>query len=403
MKSIYFTNEHRSFRNEVRSFMQQHVLPNAETWELQRQIPKEIFKLMGQVGLLGLHYPSNHGGQAKDIFYSIILLEELGRTGFTGFRVAIALHTYMAIPYILHVGSDFLKQKYLAPAITGQKISCLAITEPQAGSDLNNIKTTAVLQNEHYVINGHKKYVANGQIADFIIAAAKTGTSDKNISLFIIDTNTPGVNINKLDTFNWHSSDTCEITFNNVCVPKENLLGMPNMGFIYIMQGMQLERIAAGVLAIGGIDSCLDHTWEYITKRKVFDQTLSKYQTIRHSLANFVTKTEAIRQFAYHTAWLYANHDLPIAEASMLKLQATELARKVATECIQFHGASGSLEAAPIARIFRDAQAATVAGGASEIMRDIITQLAFDESGWRRYPATSNNVITNQGEFICQT
>ena len=384
MKSIYFTEQHYKFRTQVREFLAEYVLPFADQWEEQRYVPKAIWEKMGDLGLLGLHYPQSVGGQEKDIFYSVVLLEELGRTGYTGFRVAIAVHSYMSTTYIMHFGHNELKHNYLRPAILGTKIASLAITEENAGSDLSHLQTNAKLEKDHYVINGHKKFVANGSVADFIIVAVKTSSTATGISLLIVDTNTAGLKINKLNNYNWHSSDTCEITFTNARVPASNVLGAEGKGFMYIMQCMQLERIVAGILAIGGADCCLDHTWQYMNQRDVFGKKISKHQAPRHCMANLLAELESVRQLSYHAAWLYANADLPIAEATMLKLTATELSLKIAMECIHFYGGFGCQNSVAIARMFRDAQAGTIAGGVSEIMRDIIAQVALDEAGWRR-------------------
>jgi alkylation response protein AidB-like acyl-CoA dehydrogenase len=388
MKSIYFSTQHEEFRMLVREFIDKNILPYANEWEKQRYVSRDVWLKMGAIGLLGLMYPKEYGGQAKDIFYSIILLEELGRTGYAGFRVAIAVHAYMGISYISRFGSNDLCDRYLSQAISGNKICALAMTEEHAGSDLSNLRTNATLNNNIFTLNGTKKYVANGSLADFIIVAVKTDDRhhmhSHNISLLVVDVNLPGVKINRLDHYNWHSSDLCEVTFENVQIPVENLIGSKNSGFIYIMQNMQLERLVAGVLAIGGADSCLDHTWQYISKREAFGNKISKFQAVRHVLANLVSELESIRLLSYHTAWLFENDELPIAQASMLKLTATELALKIAIECIHLYGAHGGNSNSSIARMYRDAQSATVAAGTSEVMRDIIAQITFDETGWRR-------------------
>lgn len=389
MQSSYFTEDHEKFRKTVHSYLDREVISHLDQWEYDKRIPRSIWEQMGDLGLLGLHYPKTSGGLEKDFFYSVVLLEELGRTGYAGFRVAIAVHAYMATSYIAQFGSDELKQKYLSPAISGKKISCLAITEAHAGSDLNQLKTTAVIADSHFVINGNKKFVANGSTADFVVVAVKTSPSTANIkrgttgvSLIVVDTNSAGLSTNKLDNLGWHCSDTVELIFKDVRVPVKNMIGTSNLGFYYIMRCLQIERLAAGILAIGGMDRCLDLTWRYLSTRKVFDGTLSKLQSIRHRMADLVTDVAATRQLAYHAAWLFQNsNQLPIAACSMVKLKATELANRVAQECMQFHGASGYQNESAISRMYRDSQAASIAGGASEIMRDIISQQVFEESG----------------------
>ncbi len=391
MQSSYFTAEHQQFRKSVREFLAAEVLPFADEWERRRCIPKELWGKMGRAGLLGLHHSKAVGGAEKDFFHSVVLLEELGRTGYAGFRVAVGVHSYMATSYLAQAGSKELKQKYLAAAVSGEKVSALAITEPEAGSDLNRLRTTAVLDGDSYVINGKKKFVANGTTADFIVLAVKTTPAASaarkgasGVSMLIVDTETAGLSAKRLETLGWHCSDTSELEFNDVRVPASNIIGTANQGFIYIMQCMQLERLAAGLLALGGVDRCLELTWRYMAERPLFDSTLSKLQSVRHRMAELVTEAEATRHLAYHAAWLHERGSLPIAECSMVKLKATELANRAAHECMQFHGAHGYQEASPIARIYRDVQAATIAGGASEVMRDIIAQITLDEAGWRR-------------------
>jgi len=384
MRSPFFHQEHESFRTEIRQFLATHALPYLVQWEKSQKIPREFWRKMGEHNLLGLHYPTTEGGAGKDIFYSVVFLEELARTGFGGFRVSIALHSYMASYYISHAGSEYLKENYLKEAISGKKISALAITESQAGSDLSLLSTYAEKIPEGLKINGAKKFVANGTFADFFVVAVKTGqTASKNgatgVSLVIVDAKAKGLRIKKINTLGWKCLGTAELTFKNVVIPPENIIGKENLGFIYMMKCLQLERFVAGMLALSGIDHCLRITWDYISQRKAFNQTLSKFQAIRHRLVDIFTQKEAIKQFAYHTAWLLSQKILSIKECSALKLCATELALKAAHECMQWHGAEGYQSNSAISRVYRDSQAATVAGGASEIMRDIIAQIAFEE------------------------
>jgi acyl-CoA dehydrogenase len=248
-KSIYFTVEHEHFRVNLCEFLKQEAFPYLDQWEKERCIPKHFWQKMGQQGFFGLHYPKALGGSEKDIFYSVILLEELGRTGYTGFRIAMALHAYMAAPYLMRAGSEYLRQNYLAPAIAGKKIGSLGISEIQAGSDLSNIQTTAVLKDETYIINGNKKYVINGTTADFIVLVAKTmktTTTPKRgstgISLFVVDTKAKGILIKKSDNLGMYSADVAEMQFDQVHVPASNLIGRSEQGFIYLMQCLQLEN-----------------------------------------------------------------------------------------------------------------------------------------------------------------
>ena len=384
--SVYLTKEHELFRKEVRDFLKEKVIPDLELWERQGFVSREIWGIFGDMNWLGMHYPKHIGGSEKDLFYSLVLLEEISKIGYAGFRVAIAVHAYMATTYLaLESNNDHIKQNYLLPAIMGKKIGALAITEAQAGSDLSLIQTTALLNGDNYIVNGSKKFVANGTISDFIILAVKTRqeiASDwvTGLSIIVVDTNTVGLSRKKLDMLGWHSSNTAEIHFENVSVPVKNTIGKTNQGFIYLMKNLQLERLVAGILALGSVEYCLDITWQYMKKRQIYAKTLSKLQTLKHKLAHFATELEASRQLAYHAAWLYQHAQLPITECSMVKLKATELAKKAAEECILIFGASGYQNNNPISRVYREALASTFAAGSNEIMKDIIAEEKFEFS-----------------------
>jgi len=387
MKSLYFTLEHDIFREKIRDFMSREVLPFADNWEDEKCIPKQIWQKMGQMGFLGINYPKAYGGLEIDFFFSVVFLEELGRIGYGGFRAAVSVHEYMATYYIAHTGSDELKHKYLSPAIAGEKLGALGITEPNAGSDLRGIQTNAVLDGNDYIVNGVKTLITNGTTADFVTLAIRTmplqpttKQGNTGISLLVVDTNAEGFHTKKLDTIGWHCSDTAELYFKNVRVPRENLVGKLNYGFYYIMQCFQLERLSAAILALGGIDRCLEVTLQYIAQRKSFNSPITQFQALRHRIADLVTEVEATRQLIYHTAWLYQQKELPIVQCSMAKLKATELANRVVDECLQFHGGYGYLEKSLIARMYRDTRVGTIAGGTSEIMREIIAKLTLDNN-----------------------
>jgi alkylation response protein AidB-like acyl-CoA dehydrogenase len=388
MISPYFTTEHNIFRERVRKFISQEVLPFVDNWESNRCIPKEIWQKMGHLGFLGINYPKAYGGSEMDFFFSVVFLEELGRAGYGGFRAVVSVHEYMATYYIAHAGSDELKRKYLSAAIAGEKLATLGITERNAGSDIGQIQTSAIYDDDSYIVNGAKTFITSGTTADFITLAVRTAPSKATshrgatgISLLVVDTNSEGLSTKKLDKkIGWHCADTAELYFKNVRVPAENLIGRLNCGFYYIMQCFQLERLTAGIIALGEIDYCLELTRQYITQRKAFSSSLSNFQALRHRIADLVTDLEAARQLIYHTAWLYQQGELPIAECSMAKLKVTELANHVVNECLQFYGGYGYLEEYPIARLYRDIRVGTIAGGTSEIMREIIAQITIDEA-----------------------
>ena len=339
---------------------------------------------MGNHGLLGLLHAKQHGGQDLDLFHSIVFLEELARLGYGGIRASVSVHAYMATHYLGKYASAALQQTYLASSIQGEKVAALAITEWEAGSDLSRLATTATQANDHLIINGTKTFITNGANADYYVVAVRTSAakdaqrSNTGISLVIVDANLPGVGVSPQEKIGWHSAGTAEINFADVEIPSGNVIGRINSGFLYLMRGFQLERLAAAVLALGGVDYCLDSTLAYVMSRQAFSGKLSELQTIRHRMAGMATDLTSARMLTYHAAWAYQNDELSVKECSMAKLQATELASRVADECLQLQGARGYLATSDIGRVYRDARAGTMAGGATEIMRDIIAQQMID-------------------------
>jgi acyl-CoA dehydrogenase len=383
--SPYFTAEHEAFRNSVRTFLQKEIVPYAADWERQRTMPRSAWRAFAAEGLLGLNHSRAVGGAEKDIFYSAVFLEELGRLGFGGVRFAVALHSYMGTSYLASNGSADLQERFLRPALTADKIAALAITEPQAGSDLSRLEATAREDGDHLVVDGEKRFIVNGCFADFFVTAVRTGgpggsaTSRGDLSLCVVERESPGVQVVANDCVSWRASGMADVSFRSVRVPRENLIGRRNSGFMQIMKNMQLERLAAGISAVGDAAHCLDLTWRFLKRRGMFDATLSAKQAVRHRMADLLTEVEATRQLAWHAAWSYSRDPLSITECSMVKLKATELARVVAEECQHLHGAEGYREGSDIVRIVHDAQGATVAAGTSEVMRDIIAQSGYEE------------------------
>ncbi|MEO0471823.1 MAG: acyl-CoA dehydrogenase family protein, partial [Bacteroidota bacterium] len=297
MKSPYFTEDHQMFRESVRAFFDREVKPNLQAWEEARQIPRSMWKRMGEQGYLGLIHQEADGGVDADFFYSVIFLEELARGSSGGVSCAISVHEYMATNHLARIGNEDLKKRYLEPAILGEKIAALAISEPAAGSDVSGIQTTARREGDFFVVNGGKNFISNGYYADFIITAVKT---EKGISLLLIEGEAEGVSRTKLDKMGWHSSDTAEIGFSDVRVPIGHLVGEEGKGFYYIMDSFQLERLVAGVLAIGGMEAALDMTLRYMAEREAFGRPINKYQVLRHRIADLATEVESCKQFVHH-------------------------------------------------------------------------------------------------------
>ncbi|MFQ5629537.1 MAG: acyl-CoA dehydrogenase family protein [bacterium] len=380
MKSPYFTKEHDLFRQTVREFMAKEVKPNADQWEQQQRIPRAIWEKMGALGFLGINFPEKYGGAEADFFYSVVFLEEIGRTALGGFAAAVAVQQYMATAHIFRTGSEALKQKFLAPSNQGKKVGALAITEPNTGSDVAAIRTRAVREGDHYVIDGGKTFITNGVYGDFVTVAVKTNPDAgvDGVSLIVVDTDTKGYTAKKLQKMGWHCSDTAEISFAEVRVPAANLIGQENMGFYYMMESFQLERLVAALQAIGGCEYCLEITLKYITEREAFGRPLAKFQTIRHKLADLATELEAARRLTYHAAWLHGQDEHAVKECSMAKLLCSELANKIIDSCLQFFGGYGYMAEYEISRMYRDARVGTIVGGASEIMREIISKILID-------------------------
>lgn len=379
--SLYFTSEHELFRQSVRQFIEKYVVPNTEAWESERRIPIKIFRQMGEQGYLGLNFPEQYGGAGADFWYSVVFLEELARCGMGGFATAVSVHQFMAVNHIYKAGSESLKQNYLMPAIAGQKVAALGITEPDAGSDVSAIRTTARRSGSgDFVVSGTKTFISNGTYGDFITLAVKTAPErgQAGISLLVVDLDSVGITRTKLNKMGWHSSDTAEIRFDEVCVPAENLIGIENKGFYYLMESLQLERLVAAIMAVSGSELALEWTLRYLHEREAFGKKIAGFQAIRHTLANTATEIEVARQFVYHTGWLYAQGEPVVKECSMAKLYASELQKRTIDTCLQYFGGYGYMEDYPICRAYRDARVGTIAGGSSEIMREIIARIVVD-------------------------
>lgn len=382
MKSAFFSEDHEQFRAAVRDFIANEITPNIDEWEQNEDIPAEVWKKMGEADLLGINLPNSAGGSEADFFFSVVLLEELAQGASGGFGAALNVHQYMAMAYINKFGNKPLKDRYLIPGVKGKLLGALAVTEPNSGSDVAAIRTTARLDGEFYVINGSKTFVTNGVNADFVVTAVKTNANagPGGISLIVIDRDAVGFSARKLDKIGWKCSDTGELFFDNVRVPANQLIGEENMGFYYIMEGFQLERLVTAVGAVSAAEQAISITSAYLNQREAFSRPLSKYQVIRHRLADCIAELEAARHLNYHACWLYDNQLPAIKESTMAKLISTELAKKVTDVCLQFHGGYGFMSEYPISRMYLDARAGTIVGGTSEIMREILSKLTFDSA-----------------------
>lgn len=377
-----FTEEHEMFRRSVRSFVEKEINPFVDEWEEAGIAPlHEIFKKMGDLGFLGLHYPAKYGGAEADIWFSVVLNEEMGKANAAGIGMAIAVQTGMSTPALAMHGSEMLKEKYLAPAIRGEMVTSIAVSEPDAGSDVARIQTRAVRDGDHYVINGSKMYITNGTQADWICLLARTsdGSDYRGMSLIIVPTDTPGFNVSRSlkKLGNW-SSDTAVLTFENMRVPVENRIGDEGKGFYYQMEQFQMERLVGAIGCVAGAEKAVRETIRYTQDRVAFGKPLIANQWIQFKLGELLTEIEAARQLNYYCAALMQRD--PAAKevtriASMCKLKAGRLARQVADTCIQFYGGMGYMEETWISRYFRDSRLTSIGGGADEIMLQIIAKM----------------------------
>ncbi|MDA9215635.1 acyl-CoA dehydrogenase family protein [Flavobacteriaceae bacterium] len=386
--SLYFTEEHEFFRKSFQDFLKKEVVPHIDTWEQTGTIDRFIWEKFGEMGYFGLATPEAYGGMDLDIFYTIIFIEELQKINSGGFAAAIWAHEYLAMTHLNKEANEAQKQKYLVPSVTGEKIGCLCITEPFGGSDVGGMRTTAVKKGDTYVINGSKTFITNGVYSDYLIVAAKTSPElgNKGISIFVIDRDLPGISATKLDKLGWRASDTAEIAFDNVVIPAENLMGEENLGFPYIMQHFALERLIMGVNAHARSEWALEYTIGYMKERTAFGKPISKFQALRHKVADLASEVEMAKTFNYVTAKRLDDGEYVVKEATMSKLLSTKIADQVAYDCVQLLGGYGYMEEYPLARNLRDSRLGPIGGGTSEILREIISKMVIDGVNYK--PAT---------------
>ncbi|MEW5764921.1 MAG: acyl-CoA dehydrogenase family protein [Acidobacteriota bacterium] len=383
MNGFGWTSEHEAFRKAVRSFLVKEVAPHAEEWEAAGRIPREIYLRMGDLGFLGITAPEEYGGAGADVLMAVAFLEELPRSRMGGFCASVSVQQFMATAHIAAAGSQALKRRYWEPSIRGAKVGALAITEPDAGSDVASLRTRAVREGDAYVVNGAKTFITNGVSGDFYTMAVRTGGEGaEGLSLLVVDADTPGVSVSRrLKKMGWHASDTAELAFQDARVPAENLVGEEGRGFELIVGAFALERLCAAAIAVGSADLALEETLAYMKSRTAFGRPLTRFQALTHRLADLAAQLEAARRLTYHCAGLVGEGRPAVTEAAMAKLVATELSVRMADACLQCYGGYGFMEEYPLARFFRDARAATLAGGTSEIMREIVARSLLERAG----------------------
>ena len=375
----FFTEQHEMFRAMVRQFVERELRPFADAWEEAEEFPREVFKKAGEQGLLGLHYDERWGGAGLDYWYTVVECEELVRSHCAGVNMALMVQSDMATPVIHDLGTDEQKEEFLAPAIRGEKIAALGVSEPGAGSDVVSMRTVARRDGDDYVISGSKTFITNGTRADFVTLVVKTDPDKghSGVSIVLFPTATKGFAVGrKLKKLGNKASDTAELHFDNCRIPRRYLLGEEGQGFYYLMQNFQGERLVAALLATAGAKRLVEESIAYGESREAFGRPIIKFQTWRHEFAQFLTEIEAGKRLAYYATDLF-NRKLPsVKEISMAKLFCGELANRVADRCLQFHGGWGYMDEYAISRAWRDMRLITIGGGTSEVMREIIAKLS---------------------------
>lgn len=376
---LMFSAEHEEFRSVIRSLVEDHLNPYVDAWEASGAFPAhEVFPKFGAVGALGLEYPTSVGGQDADHSFTVVLAEELGRCDAGGPTTALAVQVAMATPALARFGSPELQQRFLAPAIAGTAVGAVAVSEPEAGSDVASIRTKAVRDGDNWVINGRKMWITNGAQADWVCLLARTSEAGghRGMSLIIVPTNSPGFAAGRtIAKLGQHSSDSAELIFDDVRVPVAHTVGDEGNGFVMQMAQFQDERLFIAYLAAAGARRALDRTAEYLARRVAFGEPLLANRYLQYSLAELVAEVDLLRGFLRHTAARYAAGQNVTREATIAKFKAGRLSRQVADACLQFHGGMGYAEEMWTARYYRDSRATAIAGGADEVMLRVIAQL----------------------------
>ncbi len=377
MKSIYIDDDLGAIRSQVADYVEREIVPAADAWETEG-VPRSVIEAMGRLGFFGLRVPEEHGGIGLGPLASVVFAEQLGRSTFGGFTITVLVHTDLAMPYLLNQGSNAQRERWLPGMMSGEILTAIAVTEPDAGSDVASIRTTARRDGEGYSLSGTKMFITNGGIADLVFVAARTDTSVKGsrgLSVFAVEKGTSGFSASRsLEKMGWHASNTAELVLDDVWVPAENLIGEENRGFYYIMSNFQNERLAIMGQALGESQRALELTVEYVKHRSAFGSTLWHKQAIRQRLAKRQAEIDAGRQLTYHAAWLLENGDDAIREISEVKALVGELANAVLYDCVQFHGGMGFIAETAVERLYRDVRIASIGGGATEVMLDEVAK-----------------------------
>jgi acyl-CoA dehydrogenase len=377
MEILKYTEDHRIFREALKKFLEKEVIPHVEEWEEAGIVPKGIWKKMGEQGFLCMDVPEEYGGLGADFLYSVILMEEMARTNHTG--LAASLHSDIVVPYITAFGSPELKKKYLPGCISGETITAVAMTEPNTGSDLAAIRTHFIEDKESYVINGQKTFISNGLNCDLLVLAARDPKAEDPhaaLSLFLVPAVAPGFEKGKkIKKIGWHSQDTAELYFSDCRIPKDHILGKKGMGFYMLMEKLQQERLACAIGAVAGAEYMLEITLPYVKERTVFGKPISKFQANQFKIVEMATEIKLGRTFVDKLIADHMEGKNIVTEVSMAKYWTTDMAQRVADQCLQLHGGYGYCEEYPIARAWRDTRVMSIFAGTNEIMKTIVARM----------------------------
>ncbi|HEY8358733.1 MAG TPA: acyl-CoA dehydrogenase family protein [Ramlibacter sp.] len=368
----------RMVRDQVRRFVRERIVPFGDAWEEAGEIPRELFRDLGAMGFLGMRHPVEYGGGGMGAMASVVLGEELARSGYGGVASALTVHSDMSVGHIAHRGTHEQKLKYLPAACAGTKVGAVCVTEPHAGSDVAGLKTRAVRTAEGWVINGSKTFITNGVYGDIYIVAARTDPEAKGsrgISLFIVDKDNPGLKVTrKFEKHGWRSSDTAELFLDDLKLPPDALLGEEGKGFYYIMSTFQNERLVVGALVSGTSARAIELTVDYVRQRQAFGKSLWDQQVVRNKLAWMASKAAAVRALTYQCAQMIDEGKDTVREVSMLKAFGAETLQEVVHTCLQLHGGTGFITGTPVERMARDARILTIGGGATEVMLEEVAK-----------------------------
>ena len=372
---MQFTDEHRQLRDTVAKFVATEINPNVKEWEAAEQFPShDVFKKMGDLGLLGVKYPEEDGGLGLDFSYSMVMAEELGRIDCGGVPMAIGVQTDMCTPALARFGSPELREAFLRPAIAGDMVGCIGVSEPGAGSDVANISTYARIDGDDYMINGQKMWITNGLKADWccLLVNTEDAAAHKSKSLIMVPMDAPGITKQRIHKIGMNSSDTAQLFFEDVRVPRRNVIGQPGMGFQMQMMQFQEERLWAAVNVLPSLDRMIDETIEYCRQRETFGKKLIENQVIHFRLAELRTEVEMLRALTWSAVEAYINGQDVVKLASMAKLKSGRLSREVSDACLQYWGGMGFTRDNIISQFYRDGRLGSIGGGADEIMLGII-------------------------------